>query len=232
MTNEGIDQVNESQRNIRNKKDDDQCGYLQTEKRSSSDPHGICFPTGSRPLVLTLSKGAYHHNRRDREPTDHSRISVLAASSFASSTSSCNGTSLADGIFVYFFHSNGPSRKTNYHEDLTGRVALVEFWATWCPPCRGTLGWLGELKRRYGERLVVLAVAIESEEANVREVANKLNPLSAGQWDHPNSPESSTMSALGQSFLFDKKGNTAEIYYRAPPDLHQRAEQDIESLLK
>ena len=50
-------------------------------------------------------------------------------------------------------------------EDLAGRVVLVEFWATWCPPCRGTLAWLGELKKRYGDRLVVVALALESEES-------------------------------------------------------------------
>ena len=37
-------------------------------------------------------------------------------------------------------------------EDLAGRVVLVEFWATWCPPCRSTLEWLGELKQTYGDR--------------------------------------------------------------------------------
>ena len=51
--------------------------------------------------------------------------------------------------------------KTLTRDDLAGRVVLVEFWATWCPPCRGTLAWLGELKKRYGDRLAVVTIAIE-----------------------------------------------------------------------
>src|SRR5262249_50213709 len=57
--------------------------------------------------------------------------------------------------------------------DLTGRAVLVEFWATWCPPCRSTLGWLADLKRKHGDRVAVLALAVESPEAEVKSVAGK-----------------------------------------------------------
>jgi thiol-disulfide isomerase/thioredoxin len=65
--------------------------------------------------------------------------------------------------------------------DLAGRVVLVEFWATWCPPCRGTLAWLGEMKKRHGDRVVVLAPALESDEADVQEMAAGLSrPCTSG----------------------------------------------------
>ena len=54
--------------------------------------------------------------------------------------------------------------KTIRPEDLKGRVVLVELWATWCPPCRSTLGWLGSLKKRFGDRLAVVAISVESPE--------------------------------------------------------------------
>ena len=43
-------------------------------------------------------------------------------------------------------------------EDAAGRVVMVEFWATWCPPCRSTLEWLGDLKKKYGDNVAILAL--------------------------------------------------------------------------
>ena len=47
---------------------------------------------------------------------------------------------------------------------LSGKLVVVEFWATWCLPCRSTLPWLGELKRRHGDKIEILAIAVDSEE--------------------------------------------------------------------
>ncbi len=55
--------------------------------------------------------------------------------------------------------------------DLRGRVVALEVWATWCPPCRGALGWLGDLEKAHGDRLAVVAVAVQSDEAEVRKLA-------------------------------------------------------------
>ena len=67
-------------------------------------------------------------------------------------------------------------------------MVVAEFWATWCPPCRGTLAWLGELKQRYGDRLAVLAMAVESDEADVRKIVQELGVAAAmGHGDAPTS---------------------------------------------
>jgi thiol-disulfide isomerase/thioredoxin len=46
--------------------------------------------------------------------------------------------------------------------DYKGRVVLLDFWATWCPPCRASIPGLEKLHKAYKDKgLVVLAVSLD-----------------------------------------------------------------------
>jgi thiol-disulfide isomerase/thioredoxin len=115
---------------------------------------------------------------------------------------------------------------------LFGRVVLVEFWATWCPPCRSTLAWLGDLKRKYGENIAILALAVESPEDQIRSVASSLNSdLRVAITDAYTAEAFGNITAVPTMFLFDRAGKTAHVVYGAPPDLHERVGKVLESLV-
>jgi len=49
-------------------------------------------------------------------------------------------------------------------KDFRGKVVLVNFWATWCDPCRTEIPWLIDLYDKYRSRgFVVLGVAMDEE---------------------------------------------------------------------
>lgn len=117
--------------------------------------------------------------------------------------------------------------------DLAGRVVLVELWATWCPPCRSTLGWLGELKKRYGDRLAVVTLAVESEEAAVRKIVKELDLPFVWALGTPELVRAfGDVSAVPTLLLFDGEGKTAATFFGAPPTLHGAAEARLATLLK
>ena len=59
--------------------------------------------------------------------------------------------------------------------ELRGRVLLVNFWATWCPPCREEMGQFEELHREFaGRGLTVLAVNVRESQPVVRKFGKRM----------------------------------------------------------
>jgi len=50
--------------------------------------------------------------------------------------------------------------------DFRGKAVLLNFWATWCPPCKEEMPWFVDLQKKYGNNgLVVIGVALDDTEA-------------------------------------------------------------------
>jgi thiol-disulfide isomerase/thioredoxin len=52
--------------------------------------------------------------------------------------------------------------------EYKGKVVLVNFWATWCEPCRVEIPWLIEMQQKYGPKgFVLLGIALDEEGKSV-----------------------------------------------------------------
>jgi thiol-disulfide isomerase/thioredoxin len=57
---------------------------------------------------------------------------------------------------------------------LAGKVVLIDFWATWCGPCREALPHIRQIAKRFdGQPLVVLSISLDSDEAKWKDFVGK-----------------------------------------------------------
>ena len=92
-------------------------------------------------------------------------------------------------------------------DGLRGRVVLLNFWATWCPPCRKEMPDMEKLHQRFEKKgLVVLAVSDEKRETVEKFLAE--HPYTFPILLDPDRKVSDTFDVEGipKSFLFDRKG--------------------------
>ncbi|HKK75943.1 MAG TPA: redoxin domain-containing protein [Saprospiraceae bacterium] len=58
-------------------------------------------------------------------------------------------------------------------EDLSGKVTIFEFWATWCSPCVASMKDMVELKKEFDQQLQILAISYEDQARIKRFMSNR-----------------------------------------------------------
>jgi thiol-disulfide isomerase/thioredoxin len=90
---------------------------------------------------------------------------------------------------------------------LRGSVVLVNFWATWCPPCRKEMPDLEALHKEFGSKgLVVLAITDEDAQKVKPFLTANPNTLTILLDPGRKTNEAFRIQGIPKSFVFDRKG--------------------------
>ena len=101
----------------------------------------------------------------------------------------------------------------------SGQVVYLDFWASWCKPCRNSMPWLNSMQEKYGEQgLVVIGVNVDRKSSAVDKFLEEV-PVSFTIIRDPEGilPKQYQLKAMPTSFVYDRQGNlvTSTIGFQA-----------------
>ncbi len=117
--------------------------------------------------------------------------------------------------------------------ELKGNVILLNFWATWCGPCKIEIPWFVEFQRRYrDDGLVVLGLSVDDTPEQIRPFAAQLQvnyPMLVGLGRDDFLEAYGPVWGLPVTFFIDRDGTLCRTHMGIAT--REAFERDIERLL-
>ncbi|MEW6102946.1 MAG: TlpA disulfide reductase family protein [bacterium] len=116
--------------------------------------------------------------------------------------------------------------------ELSGKVIILDFWATWCPPCRMEIPDFIQLYSQYKDKgLLIIGLSLDESPDNVRQFKEKMGinyPIVMG--NQKVTEDFGGIRGIPTTFIIDREGNieTKIVGYRSK----EVFEKEIDSLLK
>lgn len=125
--------------------------------------------------------------------------------------------------------TNGTVDLAKFH----GKVVYLDFWASWCIPCRKSFPWMNTLQGRYKDKgFEVIAIALDESPADVAAFLKKYPVTFTIGFDREGkSAEAYGVKVMPTSYLIDKKGFIIKTYQGSTKKYQKEIETTIERLL-
>ncbi len=118
--------------------------------------------------------------------------------------------------------------------DFEGKVVLIEFWATWCPPCIESIPYLNSLHEKYKEKdFVVLGINVDEgiEMEKLGTFTEDFEITYPILIDDDLTSKLYYVGGIPVSFLLDREHKVIRKYFGYNPSIKEKLSEDVEELL-
>jgi thiol-disulfide isomerase/thioredoxin len=118
--------------------------------------------------------------------------------------------------------------------ELRGKIVIVDFWASWCVPCRDSFPYYGALRERVGaDRLEVVAVSVDEERAAAEEFLRDLGAGFPAVWDEGQRIVASWAApVMPTAYLLDRDGVVRLVHRGFGADAPATLDAAVRALLR
>lgn len=118
-------------------------------------------------------------------------------------------------------------------KDLRGKVVMINFWATWCAPCRKELPLLNKIYNKYKSKgFVLLGVNIDNSNKLAIKMIKELKINFPVLFDKTQATsEAYDLQAMPSTFIVDKHGVIRFRHFGFKSGYERKYEKDVKSLL-
>jgi cytochrome c biogenesis protein CcmG/thiol:disulfide interchange protein DsbE len=159
---------------------------------------------------------------------------VLVACSKSDSKSPAVSTAELNSAAPDFTLKDLSGRNISF-SDYKGKVVLLEFWATWCPPCKASVPALVELNKKYEQKgFIVIGVSIDTDpdaSEKVRQFTASYNINYPMLMANETTSHTYNVISIPTSFLIGKDGKIVDIYRGYSEEFENKVSAQIEKLL-
>ncbi|HLP76588.1 MAG TPA: TlpA disulfide reductase family protein [Candidatus Paceibacterota bacterium] len=118
--------------------------------------------------------------------------------------------------------------------ETQGKVVLVDFFASWCGPCKESFPAMEELKEKYGDKLVIVAVNLDKKKSDMDDFLKQHKATFTIVRDASNKLVNEVkIPTMPSSFLLDKSGKVYSFHRGFKgEETRKKYAEEIDSLLK
>lgn len=118
--------------------------------------------------------------------------------------------------------------------ELRGEVVMINFWASWCGPCRQEMPLLDELYNRYRPMgFTILGVNVEEDSTKARQMLDDIPVDFPILFDNQSKvSELYDVVAMPSTFLVDRDGRVRYLHHGYKPGYEQAYQQQVRELIR
>jgi peroxiredoxin len=116
--------------------------------------------------------------------------------------------------------------------DYKGTVIIIDFWATWCPPCKDSIPFLEGLHQRYREKgLVILGISFDGDTDTVRNFRKKITMTYPVLMGDDRLKNDYGLIGIPEMFILDRNGILKHHHLGFDDSLPAQIEKEVMELL-